>query len=102
MPLPRAETWTVAAGTTQVIAMASADRQMPATVNAIPGAGGTALVEYSLTPSAIDTPAGATWMPWPSGAVSAAAVEVLESPVVALRFTATTQAAVFNLVASQL
>lgn len=101
MPIPRAETWTVAAGATRVIPMASDDRLPPVTVNAVPTAGGSALVEYTLTPSAIDNPAAATWIAWPPSSVTSAAVDTLDAAVVALRLSAQVQPAVFNMVSTQ-
>ena len=86
--------YTVAAGTPQVIAPPAG---RPLSVVAIPGAGGTALVETSNTPQAREAGAtGITWVPWAAGAVSATTAQSLTAPCVALRFTATTAGAVFE------
>ncbi len=60
------------------------------TVGVSPGAGGSALVEYSLS-SAAEVKAGtAKWHPWSYGDVSSDTVGDLVAPVTALRLTATT------------
>lgn len=64
----------------------------PCTVTAIPGAGGSMLIEYSTTPRAAGNPAGSAWQNWPAGSVSATTSATLMSPVTALRATATTAA----------
>lgn len=53
----------------------------PLTVSAIPGAGGTLLIEYQLV-------SGGAWTEWPGGTVAAKTIYVLAGPVYALRFTA--------------
>lgn len=53
----------------------------PLTVSAIPGAGGTLLIEYQLV-------SGGTWTEWPGGTVAVKTIYVLAGPVYALRFTA--------------
>ena len=53
----------------------------PLTVSAIPGAGGTLLVEYQLVQNG-------AWTDWPGGIVAAKTIYVLNGPVYALRFTA--------------
>lgn len=53
----------------------------PITVVALPGGGGTMLVEYQAAQ-------GGAWTAWPDGAVSAKTVGILNGPVYALRFTA--------------
>lgn len=70
----------------------------PLTVSAVPGSGGTLAVEYSLTPGAA---AGGTanWIAWPAGTVSAQTVDTLVSAVSALRFTAATSTATYELAA---
>lgn len=55
----------------------------PLTVAAIPGASGTLLVEYQISPDG-------SWIEWPAGDVAVVTVYVLTAPVYALRFTATT------------
>ena len=57
---------------------------IPITVSAIPGAGGTLLVEYQLVESG-------SWTDWPGGTVAVKTVYILTGPVYALRFTAATQ-----------
>lgn len=56
---------------------------IPCTVAAIPGGGGSLLVEYQIVPSG-------SWTSWPAGTVTAKTIYVLSGPVHALRFTATT------------
>lgn len=53
----------------------------PLTVSAIPGAGGTLLIEYQLV-------SGGAWTEWPGGTVAVKTIYVLAGPVYALRFTA--------------
>lgn len=53
----------------------------PLTLTALPGSGGTLLVEYQ-------TAGNGVWTAWPDGMVSAKTVAVLNGPVYALRFTA--------------
>lgn len=55
--------------------------EVPMTVVAIPGGGGTILVEYQVVKDG-------SWTNWPDGAVGAKTVSVLGGPVYALRFTA--------------
>ena len=56
----------------------------PVTVAALPGAGGTLLVEYQIVE-------GGSWTDWPGGAVATKTIYVLTGPVYALRFTAAAQ-----------
>lgn len=63
----------------------------PLTVTVIPT--GSVLVEYSTTPTA---PTTAVWQAWPAGTVSATTSDALISPVAALRFTATTASATYE------
>jgi hypothetical protein len=56
---------------------------IPMTVAAVPGAGGTLAVEYQIV-------ADGSWTAWPDGTVSAKTISVLNGPVYALRFTAAT------------
>lgn len=57
---------------------------IPCTVAAIPGGGGgSLLVEYQVVPSG-------SWTAWPASTVTTKTVYVLNGPVHALRFTATT------------
>lgn len=60
----------------------------PLSVSAVPGGGGTLLVETSCSANAVSAPGSATWYAWPHGAVAAAAVDTLQSPVLAVRVTA--------------
>ena len=53
----------------------------PLTVVALPGSGGTLLVEWQAAH-------GGAWSAWPDGTVSAKTVKILNGPVYALRFTA--------------
>ena len=62
----------------------------PCTLAAIPGAGGTLLVEYQIAPDG-------AWIEWPAGAVATATVYLLTGPVYALKFTATTKDGVVEL-----
>ena len=60
------------------------------TIAAVPGAGGTLLVETQVAP-------GGVWTEWPDGAVSAATVGKLDAKMHALRFTAATEDGVVEL-----
>lgn len=53
----------------------------PLTISAIPGAGGTLLVEYQLVKDG-------SWTEWPGGTVAVKTIYLLSGPVYALRFTA--------------
>ena len=53
-----------------------------ATLNALPGASGTLLVEYQVT-------AASAWVAWPAGAITVPTPRAITSPLYALRFTAT-------------
>ena len=55
----------------------------PLTIRAVPGSGGTLLVEYRVS-------ADGNWIAWPASTVSTATVYVVSGPVNALRLTATT------------
>ncbi len=83
---------TVLAGANDVLYMPRLFNRPPATVGVSPGAGGTALVEYTLAPYAdVEAdPSAVTWRAWPEGNVSSDTDELLEGPVTALRMTATT------------
>lgn len=60
----------------------------PVTITVIPGPGCSMLVEYSTTKNAGDpTALGINWLPWPNGTVLVPAQNVIQSPIVALRFT---------------
>lgn len=62
----------------------------PLTVSAIPGAGGTLLVEYQLVKDG-------SWTEWPGGTVAVKTIYVLAGPVYALRFTAAVAAGVVEI-----
>lgn len=62
----------------------------PLTISAIPGAGGTLLVEYQLVKDG-------SWTEWPGGVVAAKTIYVLAGPVYALRFTAAVAAGVVEI-----
>ena len=53
--------------------------KLPATVAVYPAGGDTVTVEYSMN--------GSTWTAWSFGGVTAAAMDVLDSPVAQMRFT---------------
>lgn len=92
----RARSYTVPLGTPRVLDMMAYDYEC--TVTAIPGATGSMVVEYSTTPRAAGNPAAATWSNWPAGSVTARTSDTLESPVTALRATATTAAGTLEVV----
>ena len=62
----------------------------PLTISAIPGAGGTLLVEYQLVKDG-------SWTEWPGGAVAVKTIYVLAGSVYALRFTAAVAAGVVEI-----
>jgi hypothetical protein len=64
-----------------VIGCSHWSNQRPLTVAAVPGSGGTLLVETQTAP-------GGQWFPWSEGVVSAATQMKLDSKVHALKFTA--------------
>lgn len=64
--------------------------RIPATLTAIPGAGGTLAISYSTTPGAARLGAAATWVAWSSGTVSAATGMTLGSAVQGIRAVAAT------------
>jgi|GEM_PF-2541496 len=82
----------VVAGANDVLYPPRLHLDKPLSVGVMPGAGGTALVEYTLAPrAAVDAdPNVVTWRPWPAGAVSSNADDVVDAPVTALRMTAAT------------
>lgn len=92
----RSRSFPVAVGTPRILDMLAYDYEC--TVTAVPGAGGSMLIEYSTTPRAAGNPAAATWSNWPAGSVTARTSDTLESPVTALRATATTAAGVVEVV----
>ena len=64
-------------------AVASDSLHTPLTLRAVPGSGGTLLVEYRIA-------GGGAFVAWPAGTVSSATLYTLTGPVNALRFTAAT------------
>lgn len=67
------------------------------TITAIPGAGGSALVEVSTSDTAlVPGSTSVTWVPWDAGTVTTTTQRGLYAPVVALRLTALTQPANFE------
>ncbi len=72
---------TVVVGSPQTLEAAEFSIPYPATIFANPGAGGTLLVEYRISPDG-------TWIAWPAGTVTEDTVYLLNGPVEGLRFTA--------------
>lgn len=67
--------------------------EAPFTITARPGVGGTMRVDISTSPNVIQNIPGlpaAAWTTWAKGTVSAIDVDMLNGPVSALRFVATT------------
>lgn len=91
-------TITVPAGQSQILDLAAKSLDVPIGITIHPGAGGTALLEGSRTDTAVSNPGAARWVPSTAGTVSVATEQALFAPLVALRLTATTQPAVFELV----
>jgi hypothetical protein len=81
------ETYTVTAATPVYVDVQG--YPYPLTVTAIPGGGGTVLVEFTTTPKGAGLAGAAVWHEWPAGAVAASDTDALLSPVAGLRFTAT-------------
>ena len=84
---------TVPAGTTSApLYLPPMKPGQQATVGVSPGAGGAAKVEYTLSPRALvdADDASVIWREWPSGDVSTDTDDVLDGPVTALRMTAVT------------
>jgi hypothetical protein len=73
--------FTVAVGTPVTLEAAQYSIPYPLTVHAVPGVGGTILVEYRITPTG-------SFVAWPAGTVAASTISKLNGPVEALRFTA--------------
>jgi hypothetical protein len=92
----RQRSYPVPLGTPKVVDMLAFDYEC--TVTAVPGASGSIQIEYSTTPRAAGNPAAASWSNWPAGSVSARTSDTLESPITALRATATTAAGVLEVV----
>lgn len=68
----------------------------PLSVVAIPGEGGTARVEFTLSPMTDVLKGEAIWVAWSEGDVSTENSAVLDGPVTALRLIATTAAATWQ------
>ena len=83
-------TYPVTTAVPVVIGCSHWSNQRPLTIAAVPGAGGTLLVETQVAP-------GGVWTEWPDGAVSAATVGKLDAKMHALRFTAATEDGVVEL-----
>lgn len=64
----------------------------------MPGAGGTAKVETTLCNAAAVTAGTALWVTWTAAASAAAAQQLVDMPVTAVRLTATVADATFSLV----
>ena len=79
----------VAVGTSSPIAIS-----VPCTVTAIPGGGGTLLIETTASGAAAVSAGTATWFPWTLGTVSAASRNSILHPCTHLRATAATAAGV--------
>lgn len=73
-----------------------------ATIRALPGAGGTATVQYTLdrADAVKDDPDAANWEDWDPGSVAAATSRALVSVVVALRIVAVSQPATMHVAVS--
>ena len=67
----------------------------------VPGAGGSAYVEYTLSDArkVLEGDPGAIWIPWESGSVVTATARALAGPVIALRLQAVGQPAVLQVAA---
>jgi len=62
------------------------------------GSSGTANVQHTTSPDAAVEAGNAIWINWAEGAVSSDTTDRLLGPITALRFTATTQNAIFEVV----
>lgn len=71
--------------------------QVP-TVTAIPGSGGSLLVQYSTSPPSQVAEGSANWFNWPNGSVTANTSNSLPGKVTAIRAIATTAAGVLEYV----
>ncbi len=65
-------------------------------IAAHPGAGGSAKVEFTLSLYNDIEAGGGKWLEWAAGVVVGPFADVLEGPITALRFTAATQPADFE------
>lgn len=90
MTLTVSQRHTVSVGSPMTIGKETLSSGKSVTIAAIPGSGGTLLVEYQIAPSG-------TWHTWAGGTVSATAIYLLTGPVYALRFTAATQPGVVEI-----
>lgn len=91
---------TVQPGSPQVIDPRALGLDVPIGITMTPGGGGTCGIESSRTDTAVSNPGGARWLASQSGTVSVATELSLLAPVVALRLTATTAAANFEMVSA--
>jgi hypothetical protein len=86
----------VVVGTPQVIFIPSVGIKLG--LLGVPGASGTAKVETTLSNAASITADTALWVTWTAGASAAAAQQLVDMPVTAVRLTATVATATFSLV----
>lgn len=93
-------TITVSAGATSAPFMIP-PRYEDLTVGAVPGAGGTAKVQFTLADpeDVAASPGSVNWYDWDDGAVSTATARVLTGSVTAIRAVATAQPATVEVVA---
>lgn len=88
---------TVTAGETEKVNIPPLSPKVNVSVAVIPGSGGTANVEYTCSSQADVDADTCTWFVWPSDTVAINTVDALISPVQALRLTATTVDADFEI-----
>jgi len=93
----QAET-TVSAGQTSAPVILPTNRFNPSTIGAYPGAGGSALVEYTLSSNERISNSTAVWHEWSAGTVSDNTVNGLISGITAIRLSAITADAIFEIV----
>lgn len=72
--------------------------RLPVTVTAVPGSGGSMLVQYTTSAWADVCAETATWLSWPAGTVYATTTDTIVGPITAIRATATTQPGVLEVV----
>lgn len=88
---------TVTAGATQKVNIPPLSPKVNITCVALPGGGGTALVESTCSSQTKIDADTAEWFEWPHGTVSADTVDAVVAPINALRLTATTANADFEI-----
>lgn len=96
------ETVNVTAGSTAILYLGVEGLRLvglPITIKARPGGGGSALVETTGEDEDAVEGATATWEAWDEGTVTTAKGATLNSLPTAVRFTATTQDAEFDIIA---